>query len=78
MPLQTGSSQEAISHNIKVEMQAGKPQKQAVAIAMNTAGKAKDGETKAYKGYLIIQGIGDNGFFIRNDNTNIGTANTFE
>lgn len=41
MPLEEGSSQEAISSNIKTEMKAGKPQKQAVAIAMNKAGKSR-------------------------------------
>ena len=42
MPLQEGSSREAISENIKTEMAAGKPQEQAVAIAMNKAGKSRD------------------------------------
>lgn len=37
MPLEEGSSREAISQNIKTEIAAGKPQKQAVAIALNTA-----------------------------------------
>jgi len=30
-----------ISSNIKTEIAAGKPQKQAVAIALNVAGKSK-------------------------------------
>ena len=33
MPLEKGKSKKAISKNIKTEMHAGKPQKQAVAIA---------------------------------------------
>ena len=41
MPLQKGSSKKVISANIRTEMAAGRPQKQAVAIAMRQAGKAK-------------------------------------
>jgi hypothetical protein len=37
MPLEQGKSKEAISRNIKREIEAGKPQKQAVAIALRTA-----------------------------------------
>lgn len=37
MPLKEGSSQEAISQNIKTEVAAGKPQQQAVAIAEHKA-----------------------------------------
>lgn len=41
MPLQKSSSKAAISNNIRKEMAAGKPQKQAVAIALSTARAAK-------------------------------------
>jgi hypothetical protein len=41
MPLKRGSSRKVISQNIRTEMRAGRPQKQAVAIAMRKAGKAR-------------------------------------
>lgn len=41
MPLTKSASKKAISDNIRVEKAAGKPQKQAVAIALSVADKAK-------------------------------------
>lgn len=37
MPLKKGTSEKVVSDNIRTEMAHGKPQKQAVAIAMETA-----------------------------------------
>jgi len=37
MPLKRGTSRATISSNIRTEIAAGKPQRQAVAIALNTA-----------------------------------------
>lgn len=45
MPLETGKSREAFSHNVEKEMAAGKPQKQALAIAYRTA--REDGDMMA-------------------------------
>lgn len=46
MPLNKSKSKKAISENIRTEMHAGKPQKQAIAIAMNVAGKSKNRKKK--------------------------------
>jgi hypothetical protein len=41
MPLASGSSKEAIGQNIATERHAGKPEKQAIAIAYSEAGKSR-------------------------------------
>lgn len=46
MPLKKGSGRKNISANIRTEIAAGKPQKQAVAIALNTA-RRSNGKRKS-------------------------------
>ena len=41
MPLKKGRSRKVISSNIRTEMRAGRPRKQAVAIALRRAGKSR-------------------------------------
>ena len=49
MPLKKGKSKKVISDNIRAERNAGKPEAQAVAIAMSKAGKTKGKKKKVKK-----------------------------
>ena len=40
MPLNKGHSDKAVSENIRRELAAGKPRKQAIAIALRVAGRS--------------------------------------
>ncbi len=46
MPLKKGKSDAVVSENIRREMHAGKPQAQAIAIALSKAGRSKKTKKK--------------------------------
>jgi len=57
MPLDKSGSKESVGKNIKAEMKAGKPKKQAVAIALNVErdnakGSRRDKLEEAYGRFL--------------------------
>ena len=49
MPLKKSKSPKAFEDNVRTEVKAGKPVKQAVAIAYSQKRKAKGSEIKAHK-----------------------------
>ncbi|MNK79369.1 hypothetical protein D3C87_990360 [compost metagenome] len=49
MPLKKGTSSKVIGQNIKTEMASGRPKKQSIAIALNTARKSGANIPKAPK-----------------------------
>ena len=56
MPLQPGSSREAVSANIAALMKSGRPQKQAIAIALSEA--RKSGGDKSKKSSALLKKLG--------------------
>ncbi|MDE2100262.1 MAG: DUF2213 domain-containing protein [Patescibacteria group bacterium] len=60
MPLENGKSEAAFKHNLKAEINAGKPQKQALAIAYAKQREGKDNESNRH--------IDANGFIEIRDN----------
>jgi hypothetical protein len=57
MPLDKSGSAQSVGHNIKVEVKAGKPKKQAVAIALSeershAKNKRKSKLEEAYSKYI--------------------------
>lgn len=72
MPLEQGSSREAISRNIVTERAAGRPEKQAIAIAYSEAGKNRsdaDGETSANCAGILFRAPGPRYLLVRRSDT---------
>ena len=63
MPLKRGSSKKTISANIRTEMHSGKPQKQAVAIAMSKAHRSRSGPKSLRNQVLGMMGRKERGMY---------------
>jgi hypothetical protein len=50
VPLKKGYSKGAISRNIRTEIKAGRPRKQAIAVSLNVARKAAKKAGKPHRG----------------------------
>jgi hypothetical protein len=76
MPLKKSKSAKAFEHNLKAEIHAGKPQKQAIAIAYSVKRKAK----KAEGGEVKYDPNKGSPFTIYNRRTgeSVGKANTIK
>lgn len=53
MPLKSGKSKKTVSYNIRELMHSGRPQKQAIAIAMHKAGMSR--RDKGFYGHSKCQ-----------------------
>lgn len=51
MPLDKSGSKKSVGKNIKTEMKAGRPQKQAIAIALNVKREANKKKSKVLGKY---------------------------
>jgi len=61
MPLKSGKSDEVVGENISRLVHEGKPQKQAIAIAMSEAGRSKDTGMKNSKYNMSSSSLGTSG-----------------
>lgn len=57
MPLDKSGSRQSIGTNIRTEMASGAPQKQATAIALSTADRAKGKPRPASRGKRGMKGV---------------------
>jgi hypothetical protein len=48
VPLQPGSSNKTVGHNISELVHSGRPQRQAVAIALHKAGRSNQGRKRSH------------------------------